>query len=330
LVPLKEDIAAYFRREVKPHLPDAWVAGVDIDGAKAIIVDETKIRVGYEIPVSRHFYQHRAARPLVEIEQELHALERETHGLQALISDAVTKGLDTRAPTKDSEIPALGAIPAHWKLSKLGYEVRFFGGGTPSKEEPAYWEGGTIPWVSPKDMKALVLHGAEDQITERALRESAVKMIEPDAVLVVVRGMILAKTFPVALNAVAVTLNQDMKALRCGPRIIPSFLAWQLRARNKEIDAIVETAAHGTKALRTDLFSAFRLVLPPLDEQQAIVSRIDHVVSQTETRIERLMASIEKIREYRQAFIAEAINGKSAVSGAAGTRVRQRPGAELA
>ncbi len=178
-------------------------------------------------------------------------------------------------------------------------------------------------------MKALVLHGAEDHITERALHESAVKMIEPNAVLVVVRGMILAKTFPVALNAVAVTLNQDMKALRCGARIIPSFLAWQLRARNKEIDAIVETAAHGTKALRTDLFSAFRLVLPPIEEQQAIVARIDDVVSQTEGRIERLMASVEKIREYRQAFIAAAINGRSGAGGAADIRVRAQAGAEV-
>ncbi len=329
LVPLKEDIAAYFRREVKPHLPDAWVAGVDIDSAKASIVDESKIKVGYEIPISRHFYQHQAARPLVEIERELHALEHETHGLQGLITDAAIKGLDASVPTKDSEIPALGAIPAHWKLSKLGYEVRFFGGGTPSKEEPDYWDGGAIPWVSPKDMKALVLHGAEDHITERALHESAVKMIEPNAVLVVVRGMILAKTFPVALNAVAVTLNQDMKALRCGARIIPSFLAWQLRARNKEIDAIVETAAHGTKALRTDLFSAFRLVLPPIEEQQAIVARIDDVVSQTEGRIERLMASVEKIREYRQAFIAAAINGRSGAGGAADIRVRAQAGAEV-
>lgn len=80
-VPLKEDIAAYFEREVKPHVPDAWIAGVEIQGAKAVIVDESKVKVGYEIPVSRHFYQYKPLRPLAIIEGEIRALEQEIQGL---------------------------------------------------------------------------------------------------------------------------------------------------------------------------------------------------------------------------------------------------------
>lgn len=80
-VPLKEDIATYFEREVRPHVADAWIAGVEIQGDKAIIIDESKVKAGYEIPISRYFYQYKPQRPLVVIEREIRALEKEIQGL---------------------------------------------------------------------------------------------------------------------------------------------------------------------------------------------------------------------------------------------------------
>jgi type I restriction enzyme M protein len=66
-VPLKEDIKRYFDREVRPHVPDAWI-------------DESKTKVGYEIPFTRHFYKYKALRPLAEIEAEIRGLEGEMLG----------------------------------------------------------------------------------------------------------------------------------------------------------------------------------------------------------------------------------------------------------
>ena len=63
-VPLKEDIRTYFQREVLPHVPDAWI-------------DESKTKLGYEIPLNRHFYVYQPPRALEEIEAEMKALERE-------------------------------------------------------------------------------------------------------------------------------------------------------------------------------------------------------------------------------------------------------------
>jgi len=80
-VPLKEDIAVYFEREVKPHVPDAWIAGVELRCGKAEIVDESKVKVGYEIPISRHFYEYKPLRPLAVIEDEIRVLEKEIQGL---------------------------------------------------------------------------------------------------------------------------------------------------------------------------------------------------------------------------------------------------------
>ena len=61
-VPLKESIAVYFKREVLPHVPDAWI-------------DESKTKVGYEIPLNRHFYRYEPPRPLEVIEADIKTLE---------------------------------------------------------------------------------------------------------------------------------------------------------------------------------------------------------------------------------------------------------------
>ena len=61
-VPLKDSIEGYFRREVLPHVPDAWI-------------DHAKTKVGFEIPLNRHFYRYEPPRPLEEIEADIKALE---------------------------------------------------------------------------------------------------------------------------------------------------------------------------------------------------------------------------------------------------------------
>ncbi|GAQ58108.1 type I restriction-modification system subunit M [Streptomyces acidiscabies] len=67
-VPLGEDVEEYLKREVHPQVPDAWI-------------DHAKTKVGYEIPVTRHFYVYEPPRPLEEIDAELKALEAEIQGL---------------------------------------------------------------------------------------------------------------------------------------------------------------------------------------------------------------------------------------------------------
>ncbi|MBI5326674.1 MAG: SAM-dependent DNA methyltransferase [Deltaproteobacteria bacterium] len=67
-VPLKEDVEEYFKREVLPHVPDAWI-------------DHSKTKVGYEISFTKYFYQYRPLRSLEEIRKDILALEAETDGM---------------------------------------------------------------------------------------------------------------------------------------------------------------------------------------------------------------------------------------------------------
>ena len=77
--------------------------------------------------------------------------------------------------------------PKGWPTARLGALAKLTGGGTPSKANAAFW-GGTIPWVSPKDMKPPTIFGSEDKITEAAMAASPVSLIPAGNVLIVVRG----------------------------------------------------------------------------------------------------------------------------------------------
>jgi len=149
----------------------------------------------------------------------------------------------------------------------LGECVTMLSGGTPSKSNDAYWNG-DFPWVSPKDMKVDYISSAEDHVTDLAFQETNLKKLPAEAILVVVRGMILAHTIPVALTDVPVAINQDMKALIANDGYDPHFLCWSLKAAHNYILGKVATAAHGTKRLEVEHLASFPIPRVTLSEQR--------------------------------------------------------------
>lgn len=228
---------------------------------------------------------------------------------RAIVAEAIMRGLNPAAPMRSSGIDWLGDIPAHWEAIPLRFLVSFSGGATPDTRNLDYWSG-VIPWVSPKDMKRDFIDDAEDHVSEAALDNSALKMIEPDAILIVVRGMILAHSFPTAINKVPVTINQDMKALRCAERIAPAFLVDVLKGAKDYLVSLADSSAHGTKKLETEALGRFEVPVPPIDEQREIVR---HIATET-AKIDRLRAATEHsvtlLKERRGALIAAAVTGQ--------------------
>jgi len=245
---------------------------------------------------------------LIEKKQKLLALLAEKRA--ALINQAVTKGLDPNVPMRDSGVAWIGEIPAHWEVRRLKEMVTMSGGSTPSKINDAYWTNGTIPWVSPKDMKRFRIADSIDHITDQALEDGRLSLLPPGVVLVVVRGMILARTFPVAVTEKPVTLNQDMKALTPHRTVRAVFLGRYLAANSHAVSSIVEESGHGTKVLRVDLLGAFPVLVPPLLEQEEIEREIGVQSSRLLDALRNLRGSIEHLQEYRQALITAAVTGQ--------------------
>ena len=158
-------------------------------------------------------------------------LELRAEKRRALITGAVTRGLDSSVAFRDSGVPWLGRIPAHWNVIALRFLAAFGSGATPDTGTAELWEG-SIPWVSPKDMKVEVIKDAQDHVNDLALSETALRLYPPGAVLIVVRGMILSHSFPVAVNSAPVTINQDMKAFIPNGKMSTEFLFYYVRGND--------------------------------------------------------------------------------------------------
>lgn len=228
---------------------------------------------------------------------------------RAIVAEAIMRGLNPAAPLRSSGIDWLGDIPAHWETIPLRFLVSFIGGATPDTRNLEYWSG-TIPWVSPKDMKCDFMEDAEDHVSAAALANSALKMIGAGAILIVVRGMILAHSFPTAINTVPVTINQDMKAMLCVDKIASAFLVDVLKGAKSYLVSLADSSAHGTRKLETEALGRFDVPVPPLAEQQEIVR---HIATET-AKIDRLRAATEHsvtlLKERRGALIAAAVTGQ--------------------
>lgn len=147
------------------------------------------------------------------------------------------------------------------------------GGGTPDTKRPEYWNG-SIPWVSPKDMKSTEITDSDDHITEQALQNSAASVVKAGAVLVVVRSGILARTVPMAIARTDLSINQDLKALVPRPSISTEFLYYALQA---QASTVLSMASRGATVHRLPSASlmGLRLQVPDALEQHRIVAVLD-------------------------------------------------------
>lgn len=209
---------------------------------------------------------------------------------RGLMQQLFTRGLPGRHTRfKQTEI---GEIPEEWDVLPLGRVGSWNSGGTPSKREPKYWAG-SIPWISPKDMKKARLSDAIDHVSNAAIGNGTRKTPK-GSILVVIRGMILAHTFPVALTLTDVAYNQDMKALVPSTQYDPDFLLYWLENDQEKILSLVDASSHGTKRLSTSRLFAKLVPCPQREEQE----KIAHVIRSHES-----YRSLEEAKRARMATL---------------------------
>ena len=149
-------------------------------------------------------------------------------------------------------------------------------GATPSKTTERLWSG-EVPWVSPKDMKTDFLSDSQDHVSQAAVDETNLNVIEQGSTLIVVRGMILARDIPVAINRNPVTINQDMKALVPKTKEITGAYIWAtLHLARRKLQMLVRTAGHGTRKLDTSDLMQFPIPSPDPDRLKQVTSLVEH------------------------------------------------------
>ena len=187
----------------------------------------------------------------------------------------------------------------NWSCLELTKACKaILGGGTPSKSHPEYFMG-TIPWVSPKDMKQTIINDSIDHITEEAIANSTTNLIPRNSVLMVIRSGILKHTLPVAINNVPVTINQDMKAFVPDNAISTEFLIYYFKA----IEPDVLAGVRGVTADNID-FKAFqkrKIIVPPIDLQRQFVIFVKRINISKLT----IQQSLDKLEVLKKALMQQ-------------------------
>lgn len=228
---------------------------------------------------------------------------------QAVISHAVTKGINPDAPMKDSGVEWLGQVPEHWDMPKLKWHCATVSGGTPSTaKHEEYYEGGKFPWVRTTDLNNSELFETPIKITQKAINDTACSLLPKGSVLVAMYGGAgsIGKHARLMFPS---TINQAVCGILPNDKLEPSFLHlyvefyrpyWMVGAEGTRKDPNI-----GQDHIR-DLV----LACPPLSEQRAIVEYVDKYRHQHQLLEAKALTAIKLMQERRTALISAAVTGK--------------------
>ncbi|MFO1152062.1 MAG: restriction endonuclease subunit S [Rhodospirillales bacterium] len=226
---------------------------------------------------------------------------------QAIIQQAVTRGLDPNVRLKPSGVEWLDDVPKHWELRKLGSMGRVFNGTTPSRNQSRYWNNGTIPWLSSGKVNDGVVESASEFITEVAFRETSVDLVPRGSVILGLVGQGKTRGMCALLNIDA-CINQNLAAIVPGKPVEGRYLRYMLTGFYKTVR---EAGRGGNQAaLNCEIVSLLRLPLPPLGEQRAITGHLDRELAVTDEAQVKARREIALLNEYRTRLVADVVTGK--------------------
>jgi len=233
---------------------------------------------------------------------------------QAIINQAVTKGLDPNVKLKDSGVEWLGEIPEHWEVKKLKYLSIINPTKDISKE---------------KDLSESVVFLPMEKVKETGIIDCEIK--KPISTLLNgftffrKNDVIVAKITPCFENGKGALLDKletefgfgstEFHVLRANEKIKDAFLYLITKSEIfMKIGEAFMTGAAGQKRVPTDFISEFIIGFPQIDEQQSIVTHIEKECTRLDTIIEKFNKQIELLQEYRTTLISEVVTGKIKVS----------------
>lgn len=250
---------------------------------------------------------------LVAEQERLIALLKEKR--QAVISHAVTKGLDPSVPMKDSGVEWLGQVPAHWRVMPIRLAARLESGHTPSRSRPDWWVDCNIPWFSLADVWQIreagrdVIFETKEHVSELGLANSSARLLPKGTVM-------LSRTASVgfaAIMGVDMATTQDFANWVCGEELLPEFLLAVFKAMKPEFQRLMMGSTHNTIYMPD--IQAFRFALPSLDDQRAVVAHLSERLQAMDKLIDEAVRSIELLQERRSALISAAVTGQIDVRG---------------
>ena len=229
---------------------------------------------------------------------------------QAIITKAVTKGLDPNAPMKDSGVEWIGEIPTLWDYTNTKYLFSVIAGGTPNTDDSENFDGNVI-WITPADYKT------EDVYVSKGKRNLSDKGLSScSASKVPVGSIIFSKRAPigsVAINSVPLCTNQGcLSCVSNKVNLNTKYFYYVMSILTEKYELL----GSGTtfKEISAKNFGMVKLPYPPRNEQDIIVKYLDSKCEKIKFLIKIKESKIQSLQAYKQSLIYEYVTGEKRVS----------------
>ncbi|MCK3849091.1 restriction endonuclease subunit S [Pseudomonas sp. W2Jun17] len=257
------------------------------------------------------FLDHETARIDALIEEQQRLIELLKEKRQAVISHAVTKGLDPTVPMKDSGVEWLGEVPAHWVVSKFGYISSVVRGGSPRPAgDPELFNGDFSPWVTVAEITKddeIYLEETETFLTKKGSDQC--RIFSKGTLLLSNSGATLGVPKILMINANAndgVVGFENISLDREYSYFYLSTLTQGLRKR---------AAGSGQPNLNTDIVKSIDVPIPPSNEVAEILVAVRKLRAQFHLLSKEAADGVRLLQERRSALISAAVTGKIDVRG---------------
>ena len=261
------------------------------------------------------FLDHETAKIDALIAEQQHLIELLQEKRQAVISHAVTKGLNPDAPMKDSGVEWLGEVPEHWQVTTIKRIV-----ATPvtdgPHETPAFLDEG-IPFVSAEAVSSghIDFERIRGFISKEDHRRYSQKYIpRRDDVFMIKSGATTGVSAIVDTDA-EFNIWSPLAVIRCGPEVLPRFCLHFIRSGNF-LEGVTLGWTFGTQQnIGMGVIENLAIVVPPLAVQHQIVELLDSMTHQSDALMGEVERAIYHLKERRSALISAAVTGQIDVRG---------------
>jgi len=181
--------------------------------------------------------------------------------------------------------------------------VKWGSGGTPKATEKAYYENGTIPWLIIGDLNDGIVTESATKITELGIENSSAKMIPAGTLLVAMYGSI----GKLGITGIECCTNQAIAYAKHLYGVTTKFMFYYMALIKSEL---ISMGKGGTqKNISQTVLNSLRVPVPPIEEQNRIVARIEELFSELDNGVETLQKTKQQLAVYRQAVLKQAFEG---------------------
>jgi len=258
-----------------------------------------------KVPLPTLLEQISIARILSSVEKAIGLQEKivqtTTELKQALMQKLFSEGLRGE-PQKETEI---GLVPESWKICTVGDVAMIQSGGTPSRENPGNWLGGTIPWVKTGEINYRTIVDTEEKITQHGLNNSSARIFPEGTLLMAMYGQGITRG-RVGILGIEAATNQACAAIipKQQEEVVTEYLYFYFQHSYKNLRRL----GHGAnqKNMNADLIRTFPIPLPNPKEQQALAITI----SSLERRIEQAWRKKRCLEDLMKTLLHGLMNSK--------------------